>query len=91
VRMKFLATGRFLTIFPASALKFSAEPPNVKVLPVDLPLAGMSVGIITLKGRTLGPVARLFVEHAREAARPLMTNRRRRSQAPWRRSEARQS
>ena len=30
VRTKLLATGRFLTIFPASALKISAERPNLK-------------------------------------------------------------
>jgi hypothetical protein len=29
------------------------------------------IGIVTLKNRTLGPVARLFVEHAREVAKPL--------------------
>src|SRR5262249_5931775 len=77
VRMKFLATGRFLTIFPVSALKFSGQSPDVKVLPVDLPFAGMSVGIVTLKGRTLSPVARLFIEYARKAAEPLTTDRRR--------------
>jgi len=29
------------------------------------------IGIFTLKNRTIGPVARLFVEYAREVARPL--------------------
>jgi DNA-binding transcriptional LysR family regulator len=76
VRMRFLATGRFLTIFPASALKFSGQSPDVKVLPVELSLAGLSVGIVTLKGRTLSPVARLFIEHARKAAQPLAPDRR---------------
>jgi DNA-binding transcriptional LysR family regulator len=71
VRMSLLATGRFLSIFPASALRFPASRPEVRILPVELPLARMPVGIVTLKNRTLGPVARLFIEHVREVAKPL--------------------
>jgi DNA-binding transcriptional LysR family regulator len=71
VRMSLLASGRFLSIFPASALRFPARHPEVRVLPVELPLARVPVGIVTLKNRTLGPVARLFIEHAREVAKPL--------------------
>jgi DNA-binding transcriptional LysR family regulator len=71
VRMSLLATGRFLSIFPASALRFPAKRQEVRVLPVELPLARMPVGIVTLKNRTLGAVARLFIEHAREVAKPL--------------------
>jgi hypothetical protein len=31
----------------------------------------MPIGIVTLKNRTLSPVAQLFIEHAREVAKPL--------------------
>jgi hypothetical protein len=34
-------------------------------------MARVPVGIVTLKNRTLGPVARVFVEQAREVAKPL--------------------
>jgi len=71
VRTKLLATGRFLSIFPASALKFTTERPKLQILPVALPLARLPVGIVTLKNRTLSPVAQLFIEHAREVAKPL--------------------
>jgi DNA-binding transcriptional LysR family regulator len=71
VRLNLLATGRFLSIFPVSALRFPARRPEVRVLPVDLPLVRVPVGIVTLKNRTLGPVAQLFIEHAREVAKPL--------------------
>jgi len=71
VRMSLLATGRFLSIFPASALRFPAKSQDVRILPIELPLAHMPVGIVTLKNRTLGAVARLFIEHAREVAKPL--------------------
>ena len=39
VRISLLATGRFVTIFPASALRFPARRPELKVLPVELPMA----------------------------------------------------
>ena len=71
VRMSLLATGRFLTIFSNSALRFPTRRRELKVLPVKLPLARVPLGIITLKNRTLSPAARLFIEHAREVAKPL--------------------
>ena len=71
VRMSFLATGRFLSIFPPSVLRFPTTRLGLKVLPVELPTARVSVGIVTLKNRTISPVAQLFIEHAREVAKPL--------------------
>jgi hypothetical protein len=38
-------------------------------------LARVPVGIVTLKNRAIGPVARLFIENAREMARSLAKNR----------------
>ncbi len=72
VRMSLLTSGRFLTIFPASALRFSAQRAEIKVLPVELPMARVPIGVVTLKNRTLSPVARLFIEAAREVAKPLV-------------------
>jgi DNA-binding transcriptional LysR family regulator len=71
VRMSLLATGRFVTIFSTSALRFPTRHPELKVLPVELPLARVEIGIVTLKNRTLSPVARLFIEYAREVAKSL--------------------
>jgi DNA-binding transcriptional LysR family regulator len=71
VRTSLLATGRFVTIFPASALRFPAQRPEIKVLPVQLPMARLPNGIVTLKNRTLSPVAQLFIDCAREIAKPL--------------------
>jgi DNA-binding transcriptional LysR family regulator len=70
-RMSLLASGLFLTILHASALKFPTTRTELKVLPVELPMAAMPVGIVTVKNRTLNPVAKLFIEHAREVAKPL--------------------
>ena len=70
-RMRLLVTGRFLGIFPASALRLPTRHPEIKILPVDLSMARVPTAIVTLKNRTLGPVARLFIEHPREVAKPL--------------------
>ncbi|MGH8642198.1 MAG: LysR substrate-binding domain-containing protein, partial [Burkholderiales bacterium] len=71
VRISLLATGRFLTILPASVLKFSVQRQELKVLPVELPIARLPIGIVTLKNRTLSPVAQLFIDNAREVAKAL--------------------
>jgi DNA-binding transcriptional LysR family regulator len=69
-RLNLAATGRFLTMQAASTLRLSKSP-KVRVLPVNLHHARAPIGIITLKNRTLSPVARLFIETAREVAKPL--------------------
>jgi len=66
-----LAKGHFLCVLPRSLLQFSAKLISFKILPVELPVRPGPVGVITLKNRTLSPVAGLFIEHAREVARPL--------------------
>ena len=70
-RISLLATGRFLSILPASLLRFPTKRSEIKVLPIELPMARVPNGIVTLKKRTLSPVAKLFIEHAREVAKPL--------------------
>ena len=69
--MSLLATGRFLTIVPASVLKFSTERTKFKVLPVKLRLPSLPVGIVTLKNRNLSPVVERFIECAREVTKEL--------------------
>lgn len=70
VRMSLLATGRFLTIFPTSVLRFPARRAELKVLPVRLPMPRVPIGVVTLKNRALSPVAQLFIDTAREVAMP---------------------
>jgi DNA-binding transcriptional LysR family regulator len=71
VRTSLLATGRYITIFPASALRFPTKRSEIKILPVKLPMARLPNGIVTLKNRALGPVVQLFIDCAREIAKPL--------------------
>jgi DNA-binding transcriptional LysR family regulator len=76
VRMSLVAAGRFLTIAPSSLLRFRTGRAELKVLPVELPMGRLPVVIATLKNRTLSPVAKLFIQHAHEAAKPLMKQKR---------------
>jgi DNA-binding transcriptional LysR family regulator len=75
VRMSLVATGRFLTIFPASTMAFSDRGAEIKVLPVDLPVPRVPTGIVTLKNRSLNPAAKVFIDNAREVAKAVRRNR----------------
>jgi DNA-binding transcriptional LysR family regulator len=68
-------TGRFLSVLPWSFLKFNGKRLGLKVLPIELPIQPRPVGIVTLKNRTLSPVAKLFIERAREVTEPLAKER----------------
>jgi DNA-binding transcriptional LysR family regulator len=68
-RLNLVATGRFLTMH--TAVPGFSNGPKVTVLPIRLQHARAPVGIVSPKNRTLSPVARLFIETAREVAKPL--------------------
>jgi DNA-binding transcriptional LysR family regulator len=71
VRMTLVATGRFITIFPASMVRFSARRSEIKVLPVHLGTARVPTGIVTLQNRSLSPVANLFIASCRDLAKTM--------------------
>jgi DNA-binding transcriptional LysR family regulator len=83
MRIRLAATGRFLAVVPASVMKFHARHVSLKVLPVELPTTQRQIGVITLKNRTLSPLAQLFIECAREVAKPLA-----KGQAPSRQAKS---
>jgi DNA-binding transcriptional LysR family regulator len=65
-----LATRRFVTMLPLSMLRVGKGLP-LKLLPVKLSVRLRPTSIVTLKNRTLGPVAKLFIDCAREVASSL--------------------
>jgi DNA-binding transcriptional LysR family regulator len=71
LRTRLAATGSFLAVVPASMMNIPAKHPLLKILPVELSATKRQIGIVTLKNRTLSPLARRFIECAREVARPL--------------------
>jgi DNA-binding transcriptional LysR family regulator len=70
LRNSLMATGRFLTTVPGSVLRFGPKHLSIKVLPIELPRWRLPTAIITLKNRTLSPLAQLFIDCAREVAKP---------------------
>lgn len=68
-RMSLLATGRFVTILPASSLKFPSIRREIRILPVHLPMPSVPSGVITLRTRALSPAAQLFIDCAHEVAK----------------------
>lgn len=71
MRANLLRTGRYLSIIPEFWLQFPVRHPFIRKLPVELPVAGGPIGIVTLKNRAPSPAARLFMDCAREVAGPL--------------------
>jgi DNA-binding transcriptional LysR family regulator len=68
-----IATGNFVGILPNSVARFSARRVGLKILPAKIPATHYSIAIITVKNRTPGPLAKLFIEQARAVAKSLST------------------
>ncbi|HEV3184882.1 MAG TPA: LysR family transcriptional regulator [Xanthobacteraceae bacterium] len=68
VRMHLLASGRFLTFIAESLLRQNARRWSLKALPVDLGVQQLTVGVATLRNRTLSATAQLFIDHLKGAA-----------------------
>ena len=75
VRFRLLATGRYISLFPDSVLRFSTKRPELKVLPANESLGSVPVGIVTLKDRTISPLAHLFMDSARDVGKQLRKSR----------------
>jgi len=71
MRVSLLETGRFITVFPASALKFLARGSALKVLSVELPAARRPNGMVTVGDRAVSPLVQLVMDSARELAKPM--------------------
>jgi DNA-binding transcriptional LysR family regulator len=68
LRTNLIATGDFITTLPRSVLHLYADRFGLKALPADFPARLWPVSIITLKNRTLSPLAEKFIECAYEIA-----------------------
>ncbi len=64
-------SGRFVGHFGDGLLNFYEDRFALKRLPVTLAIPPFTVAVIALKNRTVSPVAQLFIDCAREVARPL--------------------
>jgi DNA-binding transcriptional LysR family regulator len=66
-----IATGRFVGLLPSSVVRFSAKRVRLKALPVKLAPLRTAVGVITVKDRTLNPLAQRFIDCARKMAKTI--------------------
>jgi DNA-binding transcriptional LysR family regulator len=66
------ASGRLIALMPASVVRFNPGRHALKVLRVQLPPYRVPVGFVTVKNRTINPLARHFVACAQKAAAPLL-------------------
>jgi DNA-binding transcriptional LysR family regulator len=71
VRMRLVATGRFLTVFPTSVLATYPGRTDIKVLPVTPALPHVRIGLGILKHRMVNPVTQLVIGHIRDLAKSL--------------------
>jgi DNA-binding transcriptional LysR family regulator len=71
MRHNMLVTGRYVAMLPSAMLKFPTYRGSLRALPIELPETRRPIGLITLKKRDLSPVAKLFINCAREIIRPL--------------------
>jgi DNA-binding transcriptional LysR family regulator len=71
-KLNLLSTNRFIGTLAGSVLRFNGGRLSLKVLPVDLAIEPWSVGVVTLKGRTLRPVVQSFLKCVRDTAQHLV-------------------
>lgn len=71
LRTSLLMTGPYLSMVPRIVSKFAPKNQLLKVLPVNLPGTKKPLALLTLKNRTLNPLAELLVESVRIAAKQL--------------------
>lgn len=71
LRFVLLQNSDFITMFPESVLKFGNQYDFIKVLPIEIPRWKQPIIVATLKGRSLTPVAKNFIEILKDLSSPL--------------------
>jgi DNA-binding transcriptional LysR family regulator len=75
MRNHLLASGRFLTVLPESALRYNARQWALRALPIKLRATPQPIAIVNLKNRTINPAVQLFIDHLRTVAKAYMRRR----------------
>lgn len=73
VRNHLLSTGRFLGLMWEWTLRFNPSAWAFKALPITLDIPPRPVAIVTLKNRTLSPVVEVFIDHAKQVAKSMIS------------------
>jgi DNA-binding transcriptional LysR family regulator len=72
LRNNLVGNGDFVTALPFSVLLLTQDRYSLKILPVKLSEQPSPVAIVTLRNRTVGPAASLFIDRAREVAKAII-------------------
>jgi DNA-binding transcriptional LysR family regulator len=68
LRNELVAGGRFVSLLSRSAFHRNVRQWPIKALPIDLLVQPAPISVVTLRERTLGPVAQLFIRELRAVA-----------------------
>ena len=68
LRLRLLATGRWVTLMPRSVLRFMPSTGLVRPLPIELPTWKVPNMIVTNRDRALSALANTFLDTLREVA-----------------------
>jgi DNA-binding transcriptional LysR family regulator len=66
LRLNLLTDGSYVSVLPRSLTRLYRDQLPVKVVPITLPARQWPVALVTVKNRTLNPVAQVFINHVRE-------------------------
>jgi DNA-binding transcriptional LysR family regulator len=69
LRIGLAATGPFLAVVAASVMSMPGKYPSIRQLAVKLPTTRQAVYLLTLKKRTPSPLAKIFINCARDIAK----------------------
>lgn len=83
LRVDLVANGPYITTLPNSVLRFNAKQFSLKALPIDLPVRPWPLAVVTMKRRTVSPVAQRFIEHARDFIRTLVGGALQKKKSAW--------
>jgi DNA-binding transcriptional LysR family regulator len=65
-----VGTGRYVGLLPSSVSKFGSGRETLKRHPLKLAPRSVPMNVITVRNRTLSPLAKLFIDCARDVAKP---------------------
>jgi DNA-binding transcriptional LysR family regulator len=68
LHLRLIETGRWLGLVPDCVMRFGGQRMQIKVLPIKVPSPPAPVGFVTVKDRTLTPLAERFIECTRKVA-----------------------
>lgn len=72
----FLRSGPHLCVLPSSMLQYGPARETLAALPLDLPQPESTIGVLTVRNRSLSPAAERFLAIARDAASDIEGHRR---------------